>query len=102
MILLTGSAQKLTAVMNAAATSTQPLYYVSYVDMNGTYLVQGNYASGSLNGTTPVNMVTGTTDQFKIAQVDIFNSDTVVQTITVSVLVSATTQKLYQATLLSN
>jgi len=100
MILLNGTSNALEAVMGTAATTTEPTYFISYVSVNGNVLNQAYNASGNLNGTSQVAMLTGvSTAQYKVDQLDIYNADTVNQTIKVNVLVSATNINLYVATL---
>ena len=101
MLILSGTSNSIQAVMAGAATTTEPTYFVSYTQVNAaTPSLTGSNASGSLNGATPVSMLTGSASyQSKVSQVDIYNADTVVQTITVQILVSAATFVLYTATL---
>ena len=101
MIVLSGTSNSIQATMAGAATTTNPTFFVSYTEVNAaTPLLLGSNASGSLNGATPVAMLTGNASyQSKVSQVDIYNADTVVQTITVSILVSASTFILYTSQL---
>jgi hypothetical protein len=96
MITINGTTQSLQAVMNAAATTTNPTFTLTYVDVNLTSLVQANTATGSLNGTTPVTLLSGTTDQLSIKSLTIFNNDTVQQIITVSKNVSSSLFGMYK------
>ena len=103
MIIINGTANTLEAVMAAGATTTQPSFFVSYVSINNNTLTTSANTSGSLTGTTPVAMLVGNaTNQYKVDQIDIYNLDTVNQTVTVSVLVSATNINLYTAILQPN
>src|SRR5271157_3758703 len=99
MILLSGTTNSLQVVMGAGATTTQPTYFLSYSEINAsTGVLIGSNAQGAANGTTPVNMLTGNASyQSKINQIDIFNADSVVQVITVQVLVGATPYQLFSA-----
>jgi hypothetical protein len=100
MIILNGSSQILQAVMGAAATTTEPSYSISYVDVIGASLQTGNATVGVLNGTSNVNMLTGSsTDQYSVKSLSIFNQDTVAQTVTVQKSVSSTIYPLYKETL---
>lgn len=99
MITLNGTSQSFQAVMGSAATTTNPVYSVSYTDVNLTVLVTSNTTAGSLNGTTPVTILSGTTDQLNVKTVSIFNSDTVQQIITVQKNISSALYNLVKYTL---
>src|SRR5580693_5876296 len=99
MISINGTTQSIQAVMGMAATTTNPVFSVTYVDVNLTALVQANTNAGSLNGTTPVAILSGTSDQLSIKSCSIFNSDTVQQVITVQRNNSSTLFNLVKYTL---
>lgn len=99
MLIISGSGQILQAVQAGATTTSNPSFFLSYTTLNMAAMVQANNASGALNGVTPVTLLAGTSNQLLIKQIDVFNSDTVAQTITVNVSVSAAIKNLYQATL---
>jgi hypothetical protein len=99
MIILNGTTQSFQAVMGAAAATTNPTYSVSYVDVNLTSLVTANTTAGSLNGTTPVTLLAGTTDQLNVKTVSIFNADTVQQTITVQKNISSSLYSIVKYTI---
>jgi hypothetical protein len=99
MILLNGTTNSLQAFMGGAAATHQPNFLVSYVDINLTSLQTTNNSLGFLNGATAVDLLSGTTDQLKVNQLSIFNTDTVPQTVTVQLAISFTPYVLYQAVL---
>lgn len=99
MIVINGTTQSLQAVQSNATVTTNPVFSISYVDVNLTALVQANTNQGSLNGTTAATILTGTTDQLNIKTIAIFNSDTVQQTITVQKNVSSTLYNLVKYSL---
>jgi hypothetical protein len=99
MIILNGTTQSFQAVMGAAAATTNPTFSVSYVDVNLTSLVTSNTTDGSLNGTTPVTILAGTTDQLNVKTVSIFNADTIQQIITVYKNISSSLYSLVKYTL---
>jgi hypothetical protein len=101
MIILSGVANSLQAKMSGAAATNQPTFFVDYVEVAASVptLLAAN-ASGSLNGTTLVSLLVGSASyQTKISQIEIYNTDTAPVTVTVSVLVTATSFNLYTATI---
>jgi hypothetical protein len=82
--------EQLSLVMSAAVTTTAPVYHISYSASNGGIPAS---STGTLNGTTPVTALNNTTSglSYVVTGIQIYNNDTVNQTITVNKIVSSST-----------
>jgi hypothetical protein len=99
MILLNGTQDILQAYMGANAITSQPSFFVSYVDLDEVVLMTTANSNGQIPGTSPVALLSGTTDQLKVGQLSIFNSDTVANSFIVQMNVSGTPLIIFQAVL---
>jgi hypothetical protein len=99
-IKLNGTADTLQAKLASAVTTTQPDFFVSYVNINSTALVGADNTDGTLNDTTAVNLLAGVASrQLTVNTIDIFNRDTQPVVLTIQMDVSGTPRTLYKATL---
>jgi hypothetical protein len=88
------------AYMGAAATTNQPIFVCSYADHTSSTFVPGAN-DGTLNGTTPVTLVAapaGST-QRQIKYINIWNNDTVSQSVTIELLSTSAQRTLFRCTL---
>lgn len=85
-MIIIENTEVLQVLSDAAAITTEPSWSVGYVSASGPTYNQGLSASGSVNGTTAVDMVTGSTgNQMRVMSLSIYNSDTVNRIITVRI-----------------
>jgi hypothetical protein len=85
------STRKIQALDDAGATTTEPTFVVSYADTNGSTLTLATNV-GSLNGTTPVDLIgaPASGSQRAVSEISIYNADSVQHTVTIRLLDSAT------------
>jgi hypothetical protein len=84
MIILDATTKKLQIKMGAVATTTQPDFVASYVDITTTTFAPAS-SNGTLNGSTAVDVVASpaAATQRQVKFISVVNLDTVQQTITV-------------------
>lgn len=99
-LVLDATNKTIVAVMSGAAATTNPAYVVSYADNNGTTFTEGAQ-SGSLNGTTPVTIVSAPASGYRrtIKQIWIENADTAAITTTVYFNNNGTNSNIAKVTL---
>lgn len=101
-MIFSNSLRSLTAVSNAAATTTEPSFSVSYVDTIDNGALQLGDSVGALAGSSAVSIATaipsGTVSR-EITDAVIVNRDTVSHTITVSKVSNGTSYTVFKATL---
>ena len=86
MLIVTGT-EVISAVMSGAAATANPSYYAGYrVMANDLSTFTPTRSVGNMNGTTPVNLVSGgsATDSLVVDHIAIYNRDTANVTVTVS------------------
>jgi len=83
-MILAATTESIEAVLVAAATTTNPVYHVSYADLTVSTFVAGAF-NGALNGTTSVTIVSApaASTQRQVKYLSIFNADTVAHTVIV-------------------
>ena len=90
---LSATTHKIQAVMSGAAATTNPQYVVSYQDITSTGMtIPQSSSQGSLNGTTPVDIVAApsASTNRQVVHISIYNADTATVTVTVTKDVSGT------------
>lgn len=97
-MILQDTNDSLEAVMGAAATTTNPVVLVTYADITTTAFTPGQQNS-ALNGTTDVTIASSpaASTQRQIKTINIYNADSIAQTITVQFDDNATERILFSA-----
>ncbi len=95
MMILDATNKSITAVLDAAAASTNQDYVCSYADITTSAFTPGN-SNGTLNGATPVTIVSSpaSSTQRQVKEICIYNTDTISHNITINYVDNASTRKL--------
>jgi len=99
-VILDATNKSIRAYMGGAAATTNPAFATSYVDHTSTtFAAAAN--DGALNGATPVTLVAapGASTQRQVKYLNVYNLDTVAQTVTVELLNNATQRTLVKVVL---
>lgn len=99
-LVLDSTLKTIAVVMSGAAATTNPSYVASYADNNGTTFTEGA-SSGSLSGTTPVNIVAAPSSGYRrvIKKLYIENADTAAVTLTIYYNNNGTNSNIAKVTL---
>jgi len=104
MITLSATTQTLEAVLSGAIATSNPTAVVSYAEHTSTTFV-AKVQHAALNGTTAVTILNapGSSTEFVVRGVEIYNADTASVTLTVRLIDSSgsATRNIFKATLLS-
>lgn len=100
ILVLDTTTKLLKAVLASAATTSNPEFFVSYVDANDQSFSEAS-VDGGLNGTTQVTLVAAPSSGYKrtVKSITVYNKDTVSQTISIILDNSGTQRTLEKFTL---
>ena len=99
MVILDSTAKSLIAYMAGAHTTTQPTFVTAWLDTDGTTDTEGSTV-GSFNDASNVTLCAAPASNHRriIKSISIYNADTVSQTISIGMLVTATVYLLLAPT----
>lgn len=100
MIILSTTTDKVQVVLNTAVTTNQLKCFASYTDTTTTSLTPGRNAL-TTNNTTAVDLVSSpaSSTQRLVSYMNVYNTDTVLATVTINLYTTSTTYKLFTTTL---
>ena len=101
ILVLDTTTKLLKAVLASAATTSNPEFFVSYVDANDQSFSEAS-VDGELNGTTQVTLVAAPSSGYKrtVKSITVYNKDTVSQTISI-ILDNSGTQRTLEKFILA-